>query len=158
MGRSISRTISIRAVQQRCEEIRKDSPGTFAVFRHIKPHRCEPVRESLRLFPGDSKLAFEIREAELKGLWRRVVSRCEPPISESGDTTKARSRTPAPDPNRWARPLRRCGLQDEAFSRAKITVEVHAIGVEECAERARRLFEAPLAIVELKTDRSVVTR
>ena len=74
------------------------------------------------------------------------------------DQSQTRGRAPAGDPDRRPRPLSRPRLEHDSARGVELALEARAVTLQERAQHAERLVEAPAPLIEGDADSGVVGR
>ena len=130
----------------------------FGVLRDVEPGRRDCVRERLRRPLREPELVGDAIQTGAEQIWRRVVGRGDPAVAVMRDQSQTRGRAPAGDPDRGPRALRRPRLEHDPVRRVELALEARAVTLQQGAQHAECLVEAPAPLVEGDADCGVVGR
>ena len=106
--------------------------------------------------PACCQLRLDVRPGLGEQFRGRVVARGEPAIGKARHASQPRRRSPAPDPDRWTRALRRRRGQREAGGGVERTLKCDVVGSPVRAQRLHRLVQPFPALLEGHADQLVV--
>jgi hypothetical protein len=146
------------SIQERREDVAKDSLALGAIFGDPGPHRGKSIGKTLRVAAAVFELTCQAATSFGESVRRRVIRGGKPAVSSTRNPAQSGVRAPAPDPKRDAAPLSRNWRELDIGRHAVVARPLWTrLSLEQCPQRCDGLVESLPALVERDAQGVVTT-